>query len=548
MKLVRFPVRRGPALLGTSTGLLGTVEPLAMAIAATYGTSPECVRRVRLHAAALGRAMRLGDDDVSAIELAALLKDIGKLGVPRHILVKPGPLTPDEFQAIRSHSRVAFDILAGAALPDLVRRIVLHHHERWDGRGYPRGLNGNAIPMGARILSTVDYFNALTTDRPYHSAMSKTAALALLRQESGKALDPAVVEAFSRLIPELRSEPDEMPGNGEIKREVFTAIAEAGREFHLLHEIARTFGTALGVADTVALLASKLTAVVPFSTCALFLFDEESDTLRCGFATGVDAELIRKIRVSVGDGVTGWVARNRRALVNGRPGADFEAAGLDPRSSLQSALVCPLVFNDRFIGTLTLYDAKASRFTGDHHRVLDHVCEQAAAVIHNAIAFERCESDAFTDSLTGLPNTRFMFMHLTREFSRAERLRSEVSLIVLDMDGFKQVNERWGSSVADRALRAVAETIRSHIRPHDICVRWMSDKFFVILSGTGVEEAQQKVDELRPAIRRTVVAAASRDLVLAASAGRATFPHDGRDWNELLDMAVKRMRREKHRW
>ena len=237
---------------------------------------------------------------------------------------------------------------------------------------------------------------------------------------------------------------------------VFDDIALAHREIYALYEIAQAMGTSLGVADTMALISSKLSNLVPFSCCALFLHNEEMETLRCRFATGVDAEVIQQISVKSGLGLTGWVARNRRTLVNARPSADIEAAGISAATSLQSALVCPLVFNERFIGTLSVYHIDAGCYTDDHRRLLDRVCEQAAAVIYNSIVFEQTQEDSLTDPLTGLPNTRFMFMHLTRELARAERLKSEVSLLVMDLDHFKEINDNHGHHVGDRALREVA--------------------------------------------------------------------------------------------
>ena len=166
------------------------------------------------------------------------------------------------------------------------------------------------------------------------------------------------------------------------------------------------------------------------------------------------------------------MARNRRPLVNARPSADFEAAGLpSDQTTLQSALVCPLVFNERFIGTLSVYHIEPSVYTDDHRRLLDRISEQAAAVIYNSIVFEQTQEDSLTDPLTGLPNTRFMFMHLTRELARAERLKSEVSLLVMDLDNFKEINDTYGHHVGDRALREVAGVLRDghpalrHLRP-----------------------------------------------------------------------------------
>ena len=211
--------------------------------------------------------------------------------------------------------------------------------------------------------------------------------------------------------------------------------------------------------------------------------------------------MIQQLTIRNGQGLTGWVARNRRPLVNARPSADFEAAGFAAdRTTLQSALVCPLLFNERFIGTLSVYHTEPSVYTDDHRRLLDRISEQAAAVIYNSIVFEQTQEDSLTDPLTGLPNTRFMFMHLTRELARAERLKSEVSLLVMDLDNFKDINDTFGHHVGDRALRDVAGVLRAGIRPYDICVRYAGDEFIVVLSGCGGEEAERKRLELQRAV------------------------------------------------
>src|SRR6202035_3091170 len=228
---------------------------------------------------------------------------------------------------------------------------------------------------------------------------------------------------------------------------------------------------------------------------------EELESLHCRYATGVEADVVQHLVIRNGHGLTGWVARNRRPLVNARPSADFEAAGESPdRTSLQSALVCPLVFNERFIGTISVYHTEPSVYTDDHRRLLDRISEQAAAVIYNSMVFEQTQEDSLTDTLTGLPNTRFMFMHLTRELARAERLKSEVSLLVMDLDNFKEINDAHGHHVGDRALRDVANVLRAGIRPYDICVRYAGDEFIVVLSGCGGEEAERKRLELQRAV------------------------------------------------
>ena len=183
---------------------LATIEALARAIDAKDGTAENHTRRVQIYATAVARELRMTEVEVEAVKTAALLHDIGKLAVPDHILSKPGPLTPEEFQKVQAHPQVGADILATVPFPHPVSPLSLSHHERWDGRGYPSGLKGEDIPLGARILCLVDYFGALTSSRPYHEAMAVDAAVSLIEQEAGKALDPRAVETFLRVLPRVR--------------------------------------------------------------------------------------------------------------------------------------------------------------------------------------------------------------------------------------------------------------------------------------------------------------------------------------------------------
>src|SRR4051794_33401046 len=260
---------------------LATIEALALAIDAKDQTSQSHIRRVQLYAAALARALGMRENDIQGVKTAALLHDIGKLAVPEHILSKPGPLTPEEFQKIRAHPKVGADIISAVPFPYPVSPLILSHHERWDGKGYPAGLKGEDIPLGARILSVVDYFDALMAERPYHKAMGFDAAVGLLQQEAGKGLDPRVVDKFIELLPELQrdaltleqtmrrtstseEQPNAVgrPATGltpePAKKNVFDDIALAHREIYALYEIAQAMGTSLGVADTMALISAKL--------------------------------------------------------------------------------------------------------------------------------------------------------------------------------------------------------------------------------------------------------------------------------------------------
>ena len=323
---------------------------------------------------------------------------------------------------------------------------------------------------------------------------------------------------------------------------VFDDIALAHQEIYGLYQIAQAMGTRLGLSDMMALISSRLSNLVPFSSCALFLYSESTEQLHCRFATGTDSALMRQLALRSGEGLNGWVARNRRPLVNARPSTDLEAMGSDAPTVLQSALVCPLILDERVIGTLALYHTEPSFYREDHRRLLDRVCEQAAAVIHNSVVFEQTQEDSLTDPLTGLPNARSLFQHLTRELARASRLRLEVSLVVMDLDDFKSINDTYGHRVGDAALREVSTVLLGAIRPYDLCVRYAGDEFVVVLTDCGRGQAESKRAELEVAVGRVALDVRQGDrLSLSISAGVAVFPHDGETYEALLASADSRM-------
>jgi diguanylate cyclase (GGDEF)-like protein len=442
----------------------------------------------------------------------------------------------------------------------------LSHHERWDGKGYPHGLAGDQIPRGARILTVVDYYDAVTTERPYHKALGHESAVAMLKHEAGRALDPQLVAIFADILPTLIAEasreeqPVEAPAKAarqsagttsvglvpKSKANAFDNIALAHREIYALYEVAQAMGTSLAVAETMALISSKLSKIVPWSGCALFLYQQESETLKCRFATGIDAPELLNTTLKVGDGLSGWAARNRRTIVNASPRVTLEAVGLKDLDALKSALACPLYFNDALIGCLELYHTEPDHYTEDHVRLLERVAEQAGAVVHNSIVFEQTHEDSLTDALTGLPNRRSMFVHLSRELARAERLKSEVALIVMDVDGFKAINDTYGHQVGDHALREVAAALQCALRPYDLCVRYAGDEFIIVMADCSREVADAKRRELQDRIAEIELEVRpGRRIQLAVSAGAAVFPEDGTSYEALLADADHQMYRDK---
>src|SRR3954471_3048716 len=256
---------------------LSTIETLAMAIDAKDQITHGHIRRVQVHAVKLARAMGVKDSlQIRAIEAAALLHDMGKLAVPEYILNKPGPLTAAEFDKMKLHASVGADILSSIDFPYPVVPIVRHHHESWDGSGYPDGLSGASIPIGARILSVVDCFDALTSDRPYRPRLSDKEALRILHERRGSMYDPIVVDTFTRVHSSIAPESEAQTtltslkaiteaavgtppaANVESRTARFEEIAASSDEMLTLFDLARSLTASMGVQDGTELIAKHL--------------------------------------------------------------------------------------------------------------------------------------------------------------------------------------------------------------------------------------------------------------------------------------------------
>src|SRR5262245_25769139 len=275
---------------------LETIEALALAIEAKAGCTPEHIRSIQQYAAMLAEAAGLSDADVQAVRTAALLHDIGNMAVPEHILSKPDALTPEEFERVKIPPRVGAEILRKVPFGAPVGELVLCHHERWDGLGYPAGLRGDAIPLGARILAIADCFSTLQAARPYRPARTEAESAAVLRDYAGTAFDPALVDLLVAKLnmpaPRTTEPDDQMVWTGQDEL-ALQDIAGAHREEQTLYEIAQALGSSLGVADAMALIHEKVSSLVPFTTCALFLGDDEHG-YACRYAHGPGTEALFK--------------------------------------------------------------------------------------------------------------------------------------------------------------------------------------------------------------------------------------------------------------
>jgi len=513
---------------------LATIEALALAIEARAGCTPEHIRSIQQYAATLAEAAGLSDREVQAVRTAALLHDVGNMAVPEHILSKPDALTPEEFERVKIHPRVGADILRNVEFGAPVGELVLCHHERWDGLGYPSGLRGDDIPLGARILAIADCYSTLQADRPYRPARTLGEATAVLREFAGTAFDPTLVDL---LLARLDMSASTAAASGEsawIEGEALGLqdIAGAHREEQTLYEIAQALGSSLGVAEAMALIQDKVNRLVPFTTCALFLGDESQGYV-CRYAHGPGTEALFK-----------WAPKSWSDIALRLPSC---ADGRDAYGEELTALLpCPLMFERRLIGGLVIYHTVAGGFTDEHRRVLGRVSEQAAAVIYNSTRFEQTQHESHTDPLTTLPNRRSLDRQFEAGLAHAERSKGSCSVVVLDLDRLKEINDTYGHEAGDRALRAVGDTLRATVRQNDLCARFAGDEFIVVLWDCSPEHEARRVLELQTAVgAHPFEPRPGVRVSLSISAGAARFPMDGITFDELMAAADERMYHDK---
>jgi diguanylate cyclase (GGDEF)-like protein/putative nucleotidyltransferase with HDIG domain len=546
-----------------------TVEALATAIDAKDQTTHFHVRRVQIYAEGLGKLLHLSDAEIAALNAGALLHDVGKLAVPDHILNKPGTLTPAEFEKTKIHTIVGAEILGRVNFPYPVLPIVRHHHERWDGEGYPDGLKEEEIPITARIMSVIDCFDSVREDRPFRRGMSREEVIQLLLAESGTQFDPRIVELFVAHLPRFEAEiaarglADQIhisvPGSPVAPAEeqvaqarentsfaAYDQIRNAHREVYALYEIARTFGSSLEVKNTLSVLVDKVGQIVPFDTCVVYLHDEVKGYATAALAVGRNADLLQARCVAPGEGATGFALSNRRAINRIQPSLDFANVKLPAGDDYCSMASLPLFKDDLLLGALSVYSMTLEDYSDDQIRLLETVTRLASDALANAVNHARAESNALTDSLTALPNARRLHVRFEEEVSRARRTGHPFQVIMLDLDDFKLVNDTFGHKLGDRMLREVAGLVQAQLREYDFLARYAGDEFVAIVNDATV----QQVEELRERIEK-IVSGFSIDVRgqgrarVGISVGSSVFGVDGETLDQLLVAADQAMYRAK---
>lgn len=535
---------------------LATVEALATAIDARDQVGVGHVRRTQIYATGLGRILGLSSAEINALRTGALLHDIGKLAVPDHILNKPGELTPAELEKTKIHSAVGASILEKVGFEHPVVPTVRYHHECWDGTGYPEGLAGDAIPLTARVLAVADAFDTLRGARPYRDAMPREKARQVIQAEAGTRFDPAIVNALMRNLSTLEEE-IEVEGlsyNEDSAHDLPTGqhhyveqIKLANREVFSLYELAREFSSSLNLSETLDMFTKKVREFVPFSTCVLYLLDDTKRSAVASHVEGEFAELLSLRQVKVGQGATGFALKKRGSVQSADPDLDFAS---DPELTGQYTAMAavPLLAEDELIGAVTLYSCDLSGYGDEHIRLLETISRIAAEAIGKSLKHDEAQTHALTDPMTGLPNARSLHIQFEKEAGRANRSATSLQLLMLDLDGFKAVNDSFGHKIGDKMLSEISRVIRGQLRDYDFLARYGGDEFVALVPEMSREDVVETCDRIEKAVREfRLHIGEDRYASVGVSLGSAGYPANGETFDQMVAAADKVMYEAKTR-
>ena len=546
---------------------LATVEALATAIDAKDEITHDHVYRVQVYACGLARHFGLSDLEIEALKAGALLHDVGKIAVPDYILNKPGKLTAAEFEKMKIHTVVGAQILERVNFPYPVVPIVRHHHERWDGRGYPDGLKAEQIPLTARILTVADCFDAVRENRQYRKGMSREEACQFLSDNGATQFDPKVVQAFLSNLAVYEQEialhkADQQPlltptTQAGLSESALRAVPAAGlaqsatetpdyvkhihaahAEVAALYEMAQTFSASLDVRDVVTLTVNRIERMIPFTTCALYL-RQQDDAAVVAYAFGHSAEKLRGRSLAAGHGIAGWVVINGRPMSNTDPMLDLDEFLESNEIGYRTAAVFPLTKGDETIGALALYSSELESYSSDHLRLLESVSRLASTALQHATLHEQNKSNAQTDTLTGLPNGRALYARFDQQLGEARKQGAPLTVLCFNIAGLRAVNESFGYQAGDAMLAVVAGRLRQSVGNRGMLSRIAGDEFVCLLDEHTRpqaiqlgEHAQVQISSFRHEVR------SGQHAQVGLSFGVAEFPADGESIDELLNVAA----------
>ncbi len=537
---------------------LATVEVLATAIDARDQVGVGHVRRTQIYAVGMGELLGLSDDEIHALNTGALLHDIGKLAVPDHILNKPGRLTPAEMEKTKIHASVGASILEKVNFNYPVVPTVKYHHECWDGSGYPEGLIGQEIPLTARILAVADAYDTLRGARPYRAAVSREEARKFIINGAGTQFDPKIVDVFLRNLKKFEAaveieklsynQEDQMADDSFVNtrdsesKSYVEQIKRANREVFTLYELARIFSSSLNLEDTFALFSEKIRELVPFDTCIIYLSNETGNDAKAVYTEGKNAAALLNRSVKPGEGATGYVLKKRQPVCNVNPGLDFSFCQLEFVQEYSAMASLPLIADEKLLGAVSLYSCVLENYEDEHLRLLETVSRIASDAISKSIYHAETETRALTDPMTALPNARSLQIHFEKEAARAERNGSRFQVLMLDLDGFKAVNDTYGHKAGDKLLRELSKVMRGQLRDYDFLARYAGDEFVAIIPETDSISVEELCQRIEKSVNDFVLPVGDGKFArVGISIGAASYAGGGETLDQIIISADKAM-------
>ena len=532
---------------------LASVKALAAAVDARDPYTRSHSARVAALSRIIAVEMQLPPDEIRRVQLSALLHDIGKIGIPDAILNKPAALTTEEWVIMKTHAPLGASILAAVEpLADLVP-IVHAHHERFDGGGYPDGLSGDAIPLGAYIVSAADAYEVIVSKRAYKAAQSVDFAVSELRRCSGSQFHPSVVDAFIRVIERDRREGsvylakvgaiehediEDVPGPGSLVERMAEHSHAHARQLAILQRLASEISAVLDLDELASRLLRIVCDAMGYENGFLTTLNDAGElSIRAAF--GPSTAFIGQ-SLPAGTGISWWVMQHGRLQNVADVQADTRFVG---PADIRSSLVVPLRIGDETVGIIGIESKHPSAFSTEDETLLTATSHQVAAAVRVARLHQAAKSAAATDPLTGLPNRRVFFDKLAEGLAQSEGDGAPLSVAIIDANGLKQLNDQFGHAAGDQALMRIGEILAAGVRGADVVARIGGDEFGVVFPGAPLFAADRIMRRLAEDIANATIPSGQRLPTIAWGIAPALV--EGTSVDALVDAADRAMYRQK---
>lgn len=549
------------------------IETLAVAIEAKDGSTAGHLDRVKLYASRLGERLGCNEQEIRTLKLAAVLHDVGKVGVPDYILKKPSRLTDHEFLEISHHVTIGAEIVSAMQFPEPVAQIVLSHHEHWDGSGYPRRLVGSEIPRLARILTVVDCFDALISERPYRQALSIDDAVEVMNEQRAKIFDPEILDAFLAELPDYLDELEqdlirdraakapvaksenavkqtwitEQSNRTSLQRRTLQRLTEAPDQLEAFYDILRILGADLNIGKNLHDCLQILRTAIPSEKAGIFAKQDDKYVLLA--ADGIPDHCIARMHLSAEHGLVAHAAHTRVPMIADAPPVELPGGPVHHYlEDVKATVAAPLIFEEEVVGVIVACSNRPGAFNDDHGLFLSLITEKLASTMISWRRLERMQLEAQTDQVTGLPNARAAFTQLEVELRRAQQEFGKVGVLFMDINGLKPINDSYGHAAGDRLLIETGQKLRSCLRSFDFLGRMGGDEFLAVLPGATPDAIADQIDLMKATLAETrievVAGVQTRPMI---SIGAAIYPDDAPDADELVYISDQRMYEEKMR-